>query len=174
MRKMIHFEDVHKEYDMGKTKVHALKGVTFNVRQGDFLSIVGPSGSGKTTILNLIGCIDDASKGKVFIDSVNAQDMSDKQASQFRNETIGFIFQSFNEVCFIFCFPLQTSTISLQSSGGITPLSSASASPCVPVFDPLGAASWQLSLLLHFFLGIHWLQLVHISVGFILLSPYWQ
>ncbi len=93
---MIVFKNVHKEYDMGKMKVHALKGISFHIKEGEFLSIVGPSGSGKTTILNLIGCIDSPSSGDITVNKVNALKMKDKEASLFRNKTIGYIFQDFN------------------------------------------------------------------------------
>ena len=93
---MIQFENVHKKYYLGKTEVHALKGVSFHIKEGEFLSLVGPSGSGKTTILNLLGCIDIPCKGVIKVDNVLTHTMNDSEVSRFRNKTIGFIFQSFN------------------------------------------------------------------------------
>jgi len=93
---VIQFEAVHKVYPLGKTEVHALRGVSFQVEQGDFVSIAGPSGSGKSTILNLAGCIDTPSKGEVRIDGVGISSLSDRAITDLRQKTLGFIFQSFN------------------------------------------------------------------------------
>ena len=89
-------KDVKKIYPLGKTEVHALKGVSFEIEKGDFVSIAGPSGSGKSTILNLLGCIDTASGGQVVINGVETSSLSDKQITNLRHEVLGFIFQSFN------------------------------------------------------------------------------
>ena len=94
--KIIELNDVKKDYPLGNTTVHALKHVDFTVQEGDFLSIVGPSGSGKTTLLNIIGCIDHASEGTVFIHGTDVTTMSDKQLTDLRLDKIGFIFQTFN------------------------------------------------------------------------------
>ena len=94
--KIIELNDVKKDYPLGNTTVHALKHVDFTVPEGDFLSIVGPSGSGKTTLLNIIGCIDHASEGTVFIHGTDVTTMSDKQLTDLRLDKIGFIFQTFN------------------------------------------------------------------------------
>ncbi len=88
--------NVKKTYPLGKTEVHALKGVSFAIEKGDFVSIAGPSGSGKSTILNLLGCIDTASSGQVLIGGVETTGLSDKQITTLRHEVLGFIFQSFN------------------------------------------------------------------------------
>ncbi len=93
---IIKFNNVIKDYVLGKTKVRALKKVSFEIKRGEFLSIVGPSGSGKTTILNLIGCIDYPTEGDVYVNNKKTTEMSDSEASEFRNRTIGFIFQNFN------------------------------------------------------------------------------
>lgn len=89
-------KDVKKIYPLGKTEVHALKGVSFAIEKGDFVSIAGPSGSGKSTILNLLGCIDTASSGQVIINGVETSTLNDKQITNLRHEVLGFIFQSFN------------------------------------------------------------------------------
>ncbi len=94
--KVIELQGIRKDYPLGKTTVHALKHVDFTVREGDFLSIVGPSGSGKTTMLNIIGCIDQATEGKVFIHGTDVTTLNDKQLTNLRLHRIGFIFQMFN------------------------------------------------------------------------------
>ena len=96
---MAHFvtlENVKKIYPLGKTEVTALKEISFEIEKGDFISIVGPSGSGKSTILNLIGCIDIPTAGIVKINGIKTDNLSDKQITELRHSTIGFIFQSFN------------------------------------------------------------------------------
>lgn len=93
---LVKFENVSKTYDLGKTVVEALKGVSLDIEKGEFLSIVGPSGSGKTTMLNLLGCMDVPTSGKVFINDQDISNLNDKQATELRLRTIGFIFQSFN------------------------------------------------------------------------------
>lgn len=90
------FSNVKKIYPLGKTQVHALKGVSFNIEKGDFVSIAGPSGSGKSTILNLLGCIDTPSEGRVVINGVETSTLNDRQITNLRHEVLGFIFQSFN------------------------------------------------------------------------------
>lgn len=89
-------EKVSKVYHLDKVEVTALKNVDFSLEGGDFVCIMGPSGSGKTTLLNLIGCIDVPTSGKVFVHGKDTTLMSDDELSDFRNKTIGFIFQSFN------------------------------------------------------------------------------
>jgi putative ABC transport system ATP-binding protein len=93
---LINIEDVTKVYYLGKTEIHALRGLTFSVEEGEFLSIMGPSGCGKTTLLNIIGCIDRPSSGRVFLDGEAVDALSDNQEASMRLEKIGFIFQSFN------------------------------------------------------------------------------
>jgi putative ABC transport system ATP-binding protein len=93
---MIELHNVKKDYPLGSTVVHALKGVDFTVEEGDFMSIVGPSGSGKTTLLNIIGCIDYASQGRVSIHGEEINSMNDRTLTDLRLHKIGFIFQTFN------------------------------------------------------------------------------
>ena len=93
---VVGIESVYKDYTLGEQQVHALIDITFSIEDGSFLAIAGPSGSGKSTILNLIGCIDTPSRGKIHI---NGQDVSGKtpdQLADLRARTIGFIFQTFN------------------------------------------------------------------------------
>ena len=87
---------VEKIYPLGKTQVHALKGVSLTVEKGAFVVVAGPSGSGKSTILNLLGCIDTATSGVVKVGGVNTGSLKDKQLTTLRHEVLGFIFQSFN------------------------------------------------------------------------------
>lgn len=89
-------QNVKKIYPLGKTQVHALKGVSFRIEKGDFVSIAGPSGSGKSTILNLLGCIDTASSGLVRVGGVDTSSLKDRELTTLRHEVLGFIFQSFN------------------------------------------------------------------------------
>jgi putative ABC transport system ATP-binding protein len=93
---IVELNDVRKVYPLGTTEVHAVRGVSFAVEKGDFISLAGPSGSGKTTILNLIGCIDTPSGGTVRINGRATERMSDDAVTTLRHETLGFIFQSFN------------------------------------------------------------------------------
>ena len=93
---IVELKDVKKIYPLGKTEVHAVKGVSFEICRGDFISIAGPSGSGKSTILNMIGCIDIPSRGTVLINGTDTAGLSDRQITELRHEVLGFIFQSFN------------------------------------------------------------------------------
>jgi putative ABC transport system ATP-binding protein len=93
---VIELENVKKDYPLGATTVHALRGVSLAIKEGDFISIVGPSGSGKTTLLNIIGCIDNATEGSVKIHGNEVTTHSDRRLTDLRLHTIGFIFQTFN------------------------------------------------------------------------------
>ncbi len=93
---IVELEEVRKVYPLGKVEVEAVKSVSFSIEKGDFISIAGPSGSGKTTILNMIGCVDRPTSGKVVINGNATKDLSDKALTTLRHETLGFIFQSFN------------------------------------------------------------------------------
>jgi putative ABC transport system ATP-binding protein len=93
---IVELQDVRKVYPLGKVEVEAVKGVSFSIEKGDFISIAGPSGSGKTTILNMIGCVDRPTSGTVLIAGQATKDLSDKSLTTLRHDTLGFIFQSFN------------------------------------------------------------------------------
>ena len=93
---IIELTDVRKTYPLGKTFVEAVKGVTFRIEKGDFISIAGPSGSGKSTILNMIGLIDSPTSGEVFIEGTPVSGLKDRDLTNLRHDVIGFIFQSFN------------------------------------------------------------------------------
>ncbi|MCB4790276.1 MAG: ABC transporter ATP-binding protein [Elusimicrobia bacterium] len=93
---IIEIKGLKKDYELGNTKVHALRGIDFEVQQGDFMSIIGPSGSGKTTLLNVIGCIDFATEGSVKVGGNEITALNDRQITDIRLNKIGFIFQTFN------------------------------------------------------------------------------
>ena len=104
MGHIVSIANARKEYHLGKTVVPALQGVDLTVDGGDFVSIAGPSGSGKTTLLNLIGCVDTATSGQVLIDGHDTKNLSDRQLTDLRLNTLGFIFQSFNLVAVLNVF----------------------------------------------------------------------
>jgi putative ABC transport system ATP-binding protein len=93
---LIVMRDLWKTYDMGAEKVHALHGVTFEVKRGDYLAITGPSGSGKSTLMNLIGCLDTPSQGEYWLNGKNVAEMDDDDLARIRNQEVGFVFQTFN------------------------------------------------------------------------------
>jgi putative ABC transport system ATP-binding protein len=93
---MIKVKNVSKIYTMGKEKVVALDNVSLNIDDGEFLAIVGPSGSGKSTLMHLVGGLDTPTSGSIYIDKKDISKFKDKEMSKYRNETIGFVFQSFN------------------------------------------------------------------------------
>lgn len=93
---MIQIKDLHKSYQMGANSLHVLKGINFTVDEGDFVSIMGSSGSGKSTLLNIIGILDEADQGEYLLDGVLMKNLNEKLAAKYRNEFLGFIFQSFN------------------------------------------------------------------------------
>ena len=93
---MIELEDVTKLYRMGTVEVHALKGISVRVDDGDFVAIMGASGSGKSTLMNMIGCLDLPTSGRYLLDGVDVRALNDNQLAAIRNRKIGFVFQSFN------------------------------------------------------------------------------
>ncbi|MET0387052.1 MAG: ATP-binding cassette domain-containing protein, partial [Polyangiales bacterium] len=98
MTSIVSIRDAAKNYHLGKVIVPALRGVNLDVTEGEFLSIAGPSGSGKTTLLNLIGCVDTPTSGTVEVAGRNISQLTERQLTDLRLHTIGFIFQSFNLV----------------------------------------------------------------------------
>jgi putative ABC transport system ATP-binding protein len=96
MRLAVSGGDLRKDYVLGGETVHALRGVSFDVPEGDYISIMGPSGSGKSTLLNLLGCLDRPSAGRYMLSDVDVAKMSDDRLAEIRSTEIGFIFQSYN------------------------------------------------------------------------------
>jgi putative ABC transport system ATP-binding protein len=96
MASVIDAEDVAKSYRAGEVVVRALRGVSFNIKAGSFVSFVGPSGSGKTTLLNLIGCLDRPTSGQLTVLGANVSTLDRRESALFRGQNIGFIFQDFN------------------------------------------------------------------------------
>jgi putative ABC transport system ATP-binding protein len=95
---VIRLDHVHKTYYMGDIGVHALRGVSVDVGQGEFVAIMGPSGSGKSTMMNIIGCLDHATKGTYLLDGLDVSTTSRAELADIRNQRVGFVFQSFNLV----------------------------------------------------------------------------
>jgi putative ABC transport system ATP-binding protein len=93
---VIRVEDVHKYYDLGETRVHALRGVSLEIRRGEFLAIMGASGSGKSTFMNLLGCLDRPSTGRYLLDGIDVSKHDKKALALIRNQKLGFVFQGFN------------------------------------------------------------------------------
>lgn len=96
MKPIISLRKVSKTYRMGEVNVSALKGVSLDVEKGEFLAISGPSGSGKSTVMNLVGCLDLASEGEIFLDGKNIETLRESNLAQIRGQKIGFVFQQFN------------------------------------------------------------------------------
>ena len=93
---LVEIDNISKDYQMGEVQVQALSNVTLSIEEAAFVSFVGPSGSGKTTMLNLIGCLDKPTKGKIAVDGRQVNDLDRKQGAIFRGSVFGFIFQAFN------------------------------------------------------------------------------
>ena len=97
---MIEIKDLHKSYQMGKNSLHVLKGIDFSVKEGELVSIMGASGSGKSTLLNILGILDSYDAGEYRLNGSLIRDLSETDAAKYRNEMIGFVFQSFNLINF--------------------------------------------------------------------------
>ena len=93
---MIEIENVAKVYRMGQVDVHALRGVTLSVDQGEMIAIIGASGSGKSTLMNIIGCLDTPTSGKYIFEGSDVSRLNDNQLAEMRNKKFGFVFQEFN------------------------------------------------------------------------------
>lgn len=93
---IIEIKDLKRSFTMGDETVHALKGVSLSIEEGEFVTIMGSSGSGKSTMLNTLGCLDQPTSGVYEIDGIRVKDLSKNELAKIRNEKIGFIFQSYN------------------------------------------------------------------------------
>ena len=93
---MVEAIDLHKDYKIGKILFPALRGIDLKIANGEFTAIAGPSGSGKTTFLNIIGCLDVPTKGKIIIDGTDIETLGAKEKADLRKNNIGFVFQTFN------------------------------------------------------------------------------
>ena len=93
---VIQVEDVHKYYELGETRVHALRGVSLEIQRGEFLAIMGASGSGKSTFMNILGCLDRPSSGQYLLEGIDVSKHGKKVLALIRNQKLGFVFQGFN------------------------------------------------------------------------------
>ena len=93
---LIQVVDVHKYYELGETRVHALRGVGVQIERGEFVAIMGASGSGKSTFMNILGCLDKPSSGRYLLEGIEASGLSKRELAAIRNRKIGFVFQGFN------------------------------------------------------------------------------
>ena len=115
---MIKVENVTKDYTVGQTAVHALRGVSLSIEKGEFLSIAGPSGSGKTTLLNLIGCLDKATSGEIYIVGEAVSSKNKKELALLRRRRLGFVFQSFNLIPVLSAYENVSFALSLLGING--------------------------------------------------------
>ncbi len=93
---VIRLENVFKTYDLGEIQVQALRGVSLEVYEGEFVAVMGPSGSGKSTVMNILGCLDRPTRGHYYLDGVDVSQMSKNELARIRNHKLGFVFQQFN------------------------------------------------------------------------------
>ena len=93
---MIKMENITKTYKLGKVEVDALRGISFEAKQGEMVAIMGPSGSGKSTLMNIVGCLDQQTAGTYELDGVNVGKLNDNRLAEIRNKKIGFVFQTYN------------------------------------------------------------------------------
>lgn len=96
MKKVIEIQNIKRNFQVGDETVHALRGVSFNINEGEFVTIMGTSGSGKSTLLNILGCLDTPPSGEYLLDEIPVRTMSKPQRAVLRNRKIGFVFQSYN------------------------------------------------------------------------------
>ncbi|MBQ7941183.1 MAG: ABC transporter ATP-binding protein [Muribaculaceae bacterium] len=95
-KEIIRLENIRRTFKVGNEEVHALRGVTFSIEEGQFVTIMGTSGSGKSTLLNLLGCLDTPSSGEYYLDGISVRTMGKNERATLRNRKIGFVFQNYN------------------------------------------------------------------------------
>jgi putative ABC transport system ATP-binding protein len=93
---VVQLENIHKIYDSGEVKVHAVRGVSVNIRKGEFVALMGASGSGKSTLMNLLGCLDRPTSGRYLLDGTDVSGLDRNELADIRNKKLGFVFQGFN------------------------------------------------------------------------------
>jgi len=93
---VIRTEDIHKYYELGETRVHALRGVSAEIQRGEFVAVMGASGSGKSTFMNILGCLDRPSSGRYLLEGIDVSQHDKRKLALIRNQKIGFVFQGFN------------------------------------------------------------------------------
>ena len=93
---MIDIKSLHKSYKMGSSSLHVLKGINFKVQEGELVAIMGSSGSGKSTLLNILGMLDVSDEGEYLLDKIEIKNLDETKAAKYRNQFLGFVFQSFN------------------------------------------------------------------------------
>ncbi|MDL2310071.1 ABC transporter ATP-binding protein [Parabacteroides sp. OttesenSCG-928-B22] len=96
MKEIIRLENIKRDFQVGEETVHALRGVSFTIHEGEFVTIMGTSGSGKSTLLNTLGCLDTPTAGEYFLDGISVRTMGKNDRATLRNRKIGFVFQSYN------------------------------------------------------------------------------
>ncbi len=96
MPAVVQLQDIHKIYDSGEVQVHAVRGITLDIQQGEFVAIMGASGSGKSTLMNLLGCLDRPTRGRYLLDDTDVSGLDRNQLADIRNQKLGFVFQGFN------------------------------------------------------------------------------
>ncbi len=96
MEPLITIKDIGRKYVIGAEIIHAIKSVTLTINKGEFVALMGPSGSGKSTLMNILGCLDTATKGQYILNGIDVSHMSDNELAEVRNTEIGFVFQTFN------------------------------------------------------------------------------
>ena len=96
MKEIIRLENIKRDFHVGDEIVHALRGVSFTIYEGEFVTIMGTSGSGKSTLLNTLGCLDTPTSGEYYLDGVSVRSMNKRQRATLRNRKIGFVFQNYN------------------------------------------------------------------------------